>query len=189
MKFFSLRSVNFLLKLTMRRLLFWIQQVGFSITELADLFSVSTSFFARLVRRNTSLSVSILRMVNDPLFEPFEIQDVELGLLKWHNPNPEVRTEKWKIRLISLQIKLDKALKNKTLQDKQYRKNGLILHHFEQKRSKWVGRTDVLAKWWDYVHSAAEVNQRKQTLLDQEELDLEILSLQTQIEKIKNFLS
>ena len=130
----------------MKNLLFWNQVVGFTITELADLFSVSPSFLARLIRGKKSLPVQIIRKMIDPLFEHFENEDLEIGLKKWHNPNPEIRAEKWGIKLIALQLKLDKALKNKTLQEKQYWKNGLILHQFKRKESIWLGQIKVVYK-------------------------------------------
>jgi len=71
---------------------------------------------------------------------------LEQGLKKWHHLEPEKRVEWWEIRLINLQLKLDKALKNKTLQEKQYWKNGLILHQFKRKESIWLGQIKVVYK-------------------------------------------
>jgi len=172
----------------MRNLLFWINVVGFSISELAILFQVSTSYLARIIRRNNTSTSSIQSYIYNSLFERFEYEAIEQGLKKWHNLEPEKRIEKWQIKLIGLQLRLDKALKNKALQETLYRKNGLILHHFMRKEAEWAGRTDRLAKWWDFKNADAKENQKRLTLLDQEEMELEIINLQTQIEKIKEYL-
>lgn len=177
----------------MNRIQWLMQEFGFSTTILATFFRISPSLVHKASQNLRTIKGVNQLLLNDPLFEPYDIRS-QLQVLPppvWEDPEKEIRIKDMEIRAKKLRSEIYRLQTTLNNRIEQHRKHHALLHHTRHLPLYTKGGETLVEHWWIVMKATAwlAVTSPLFHLSNRRSLEMRIVVFQAELNQLEKWLA